>query len=1849
MAIYQTQAQNACFGSYLFNAETSFAPDVRFTPYFQLNPGWAIQSRTWVFGDGTTSDTTSTYFFHSYPGDTAVDVCLIVNAVNINDTTQHCSDTLCKRVHICPQDLYGNIASTHNAGAFVFTIYPVSYSFSYPANYWMDFGDGTSSATTTATSSSTFNITKTYANTGTYVATLHRQSSLGCESDTSIFVTVDTAANCNAHAAFTYTSLGGNAIQFTNTSTASNSFNSYWSFYNASGVISSSFAASPSFTFTGSAPYKAKLTITETSTGCKDSIGPLTISITTPTTYCVTLQPGSAGIDAVLSEYQPTANYGNHPEFYSSQWTYSSNPRESRSLLKFDLSTIPVGATINSATLSLYACPNNSNSYAGQPTYGTNNASYLKQVTSGWSEGTVTWNTQPTTTTTNQVLLAQSTNTSQSYTNLNVANFVQQWVSTPSQNYGMMLDMIGTAYYNAMVFCSSDHDSVALRPKLTICYTLNCSTHAAFTYTDQTNNNATFTNTSTSYTVAEWTFSNASGPIGTSLNYNPSFMYSGLPPYSATLIVKDSTGCTDTLTQVVNLTPPTVLHNCITIQPDSAAGVDAVIFQNAPTTNYGSHEDYLASQWTYNGTPGESRSLLKFDLSAIPAGAVITSAKISLYANTASSNGYAGTPTYGNNNACYLKRVLSSWNENTVTWNNQPLTVVTSQATLAQSTSTSQDYLNIDVTPMAQYWVNNPGNNYGVLLDMIGTAYYNSLIFYSSDHPNQAKHPKIEICYTTCNATHASFTYEVLPGNTAAFTNTSTPVNGSNSWEFRNGSGSLSTSSSANPQFTFTGSGPYTAQLIVRDTTSFCADTVTHTIYFADNCAVLQPGPHDGIDAAISNYDLNQVNNGYDINFTALNWTHNGVPFSGKGIMKFDLGTIPVGATITSAQLMLYADTASQNGYYGQPTYGTNNASRLYKVTQAWDENTVNWNNQPTYSTTNSVLLPQATSTSQNYTLDVKNFVQDWVNTPTQNYGMLLQMIGTNYYNLLTFGSSDYAVPAKRPKLSICFQIGTACAHAEFTDTIVNDSAYLTNTSTPLGAIASYEVVVTQVSSGVVTYHATSTGTNFADVNSVPLVHDSLMRVCLITHDTSGTCTDTFCTNVFSGVCSLAADFNYTATGSTVLFYDNSLANPTTGLTYYWTFSGGIPATSTVQNPSAMFPNYGNHTVCLVVTSAQGCSDTTCSVIVTSPPALTDTLCGMVFNDANNNGIFDFGEHARPNSIVSIDNVSYITDSLGFYHIPVYTGNHSIVLLAPSGWVQTYPLTPLTYSVTTTVGDYICGLDFGMRDDTLVLSGIAYVDNNGNGLYDSGDLLRANVPVYITGINGNYTVLTNAQGFYSQVVYSGTYSISSTAPSGYVFTQPLLPNTYTVTAVTTSISGLNFGVRNNNATISGLVYIDANNNGVYNSGEPLVANQPVHIGATTVYTNSVGAWSIVRPLGTYTVTYTPTGSYSGYTSTPVSYTVNATTGGQNYSGNNFGIYIQPGTGDVCVDLSAYSTVSPGFPAIYKLNVVNYGTTVMNGTLHLYYDPSLTYSSSTVTPTTVSPSTYSIDWHMNVAIGQTIQVRAYFNCPTTATVGAPVFNSIFFEPDLGFTDINMACNEDSLHQSVQASWDPNGKSVSPEGFGVAHNIDNNQLLNYTIMFHNTGTSPAVNVILVDSVQPELNINSFEMKDASHDYHVQVEGNVITWIFSNIMLPDSATSPDSSYGFVSFKMKPTAALAEGTHVLNRADIYFDYNDAVLTRRAYNTITYKLGINNVATDNVIINLQPNPFTDYTVIRIDGNITSAYELRVIDVLGKVVLSETSTDNSITINRNNLPAGVYMYELRQKGALLGSGKMIAQ
>lgn len=151
-------------------------------------------------------------------------------------------------------------------------------------------------------------------------------------------------------------------------------------------------------------------------------------------------------------------------------WTTGGNSLTIRSLLKFDLSSIPQTSTIESATLYLYSYPSPvPDGNLVDANFGTNNSIVLQRVTSNWASASVTWFNQPAGTSQDQVSVAHTTLSTLDLT-LNVTNLVSTMVSTNS-NYGFLMKLQNENPYTSRMFVSSHSPlSSSKYPKLVVVY-----------------------------------------------------------------------------------------------------------------------------------------------------------------------------------------------------------------------------------------------------------------------------------------------------------------------------------------------------------------------------------------------------------------------------------------------------------------------------------------------------------------------------------------------------------------------------------------------------------------------------------------------------------------------------------------------------------------------------------------------------------------------------------------------------------------------------------------------------------------------------------------------------------------------------------------------------------------------------------------------------------------------------------------------------------------------------------------------------------------------------------------------------------------------------------------------------------------------------------------------------------------------------------------------------------------------------------------------------------------------------------------------------------------------------------
>lgn len=242
--------------------------------------------------------------------------------------------------------------------------------------------------------------------------------------------------------------------------------------------------------------------------------------------------------------------------------------------------------------------------------------------------------------------------------------------------------------------------------------------------------------------------------------------------------------------------------------------------------------------------------------------------------------------------------------------------------------------------------------------------------------------------------------------------------------------------------------------------------------------------------------------------------------------------------------------------------------------------------------------------------------------------------------------------------------------------------------------------------------------------------------------------------------------------------------------------------------------------------------------------------------------------------------------------------------------------------------------------------------------------------------------------------------------------------------------------------------------------------------------------------------------------------------------------------------------------------------------------------------------------------------------------------------------------------VTNSLDPNDKQVFPTGWGTGGNVEPGTEFKYTVRFQNTGSDTAFKVVLIDTLDADLDIASLQIGNASHNYSFKVSGKgrpVLTWTFNNILLPDSNTNEEKSHGFVSYSVRPKAGLTLGTRLENFADIYFDFNDPIRTNTTVNTLwqpTYTPGV----LDTVFVteskkpmaerdlSIYPNP----TKGKMELNSPKAGWLTLYSTKGDVVLKTRIEAGGNIFNFTQIPKGLYLAKFQFTEGLM-SKKIILE
>lgn len=436
------------------------------------------------------------------------------------------------------------------------------------------------------------------------------------------------------------------------------------------------------------------------------------------------------------------------------------------------------------------------------------------------------------------------------------------------------------------------------------------------------------------------------------------------------------------------------------------------------------------------------------------------------------------------------------------------------------------------------------------------------------------------------------------------------------------------------------------------------------------------------------------------------------------------------------------------------------------------------------------------------------------------------------------------------------------------------------------------------------------------------------------------------------------------------------------------------------------------------------------------------------------------------------------------------------------------------------------------------------------------------------------------------------------------------------------------------ASVSGKVFHDVNQNGIYDGGDlPMpgveIFNQFTNL---TVTSDINGDYTIPLPgvIGATWYSYQiPIYLPSPWSFTTPDYQTYSTLDGLNVTGIDHGLYAPATT-----NLRVYgfgALLPPGFDSYANFYVQNVSTTTLYN-IDTWFVNSSVFDTciSQVPPTTVNQNIYYWLIDSLTPLG-TKMFPLVLPMDSTTALGLPVNFAFYINHPL-----DLYSGDDSIivQSVVSGSFDPNDKQVVPDR--PEKTIAPEELLTYTIRFQNTGTAPATRVVLRDTLSQNLDLSTLKFIGSSHPYtYAFYPGNEMVITYENINLPDSGANFAESMGAITFTVQPLPGLPNGAQITNDAYIYFDFNQPIQTNQTLSIISI-ISVDQPKPESPYSKLHvwPNPARGSVTLTHSGLIADQqYRIEIYDPQGKLIASKyySVSNKNIEIDISGLTNGIYV------------------
>lgn len=357
--------------------------------------------------------------------------------------------------------------------------------------------------------------------------------------------------------------------------------------------------------------------------------------------------------------------------------------------------------------------------------------------------------------------------------------------------------------------------------------------------------------------------------------------------------------------------------------------------------------------------------------------------------------------------------------------------------------------------------------------------------------------------------------------------------------------------------------------------------------------------------------------------------------------------------------------------------------------------------------------------------------------------------------------------------------------------------------------------------------------------------------------------------------------------------------------------------------------------------------------------------------------------------------------------------------------------------------------------------------------------------------------------------------------------------------------------------------------------------------------------------------------------------------------------------------SIYMTSSPtrcGFSVPFWLTVENDGCNSINGVYGFVLNPLVEFNEFVVAPDIINGDTVLWEFN-NLGPSETIERRFSGQISGVDAIGEfiEITSLVYTINQSGQT--TLLDSYDFLSE-IRCAYDPNDKlnfpareNLKDDGFDKNYTLFEEEL-EYIIRFQNTGNDTAFNVEITDRLDPNLDIETFQLIDYSHMCAATIENDgFVKFKFENILLPDSITNEPLSHGYVRYHISSKNNLEENTNIENTANIFFDFNPPIITNTANNLMVSSLPVTtntNELFQPQNIQVYPNPSNGNFVVEFPPNLKIDHTLIVIDINGQLISSNKLDNNINRFENTNMNDGLYFYYVKNnKGSVVSQGKIV--